>query len=404
MLYSRRKTMESSDVCIIGGFGHVGLPLGISLADAGLSVCLYDLNTALRPTIEKGTMPFIEYGAEEILPRVIGKTLHCSGDIADIARAKTVIITIGTPVDEYLSPKTRVLFELADTLIPHLSAGQCLLLRSTVCPGATRAFAEYLHAHGAKVHVGNCPERIAQGYAIREIRELPQIISGCSTEAVAAARSIFGALNVDVIEVDVEEAELCKLFLNAWRYIQFAAGNQFYMIAKERGLDYDMMYHAMTHRYPRASTLPKPGFAAGPCLLKDTMQLAASRQNQFPLGHAAMMINEGLPSFLVEALLREGVTLRGARIGILGMTFKADIDDTRDSLSYKLRKILQFHGAEVLCSDEYVRDPSFVKKEELLKRCDILFVGVPHGAYRNLRIPASLRVVDLWGVLTPKAS
>ena len=386
------------DVLIIGGFGHVGLPLGIVLADAGLQVGLLDLNTALRPTIEKGIMPFIEHGAEPIMKRVIGKSLHVCDGIADVAKAKTIIITIGTPVDEYLSPVIKPLFALADSLMPHVKSDQCLVLRSTVFPGTTRSLLEHFRKHGKSVHMSNCPERIVQGFAIQELKELPQVISGFTPEAVKMAGDLFKKIGVETIEVSVEEAECTKLFLNAWRYMQFAAANQFYTFATERGLDYGKIHHAMTHHYKRGN-IPKPGFAAGPCLFKDTMQLAAADRSHFPLGHAAMIVNEGLPSFLVEQLEKSGTELRGKTVGILGMAFKADIDDTRDSLSFKLKKLLQFKGAEVLCSDEFVKDKGFVPKEELLKKCSVVIVGVPHSAYKGLRIPKEVRTVDLWNIL-----
>jgi UDP-N-acetyl-D-mannosaminuronic acid dehydrogenase len=155
----------------------------------------------------------------------------------------------------------------------------------------------------------------------------------------------------------------------------------------------------MTCNYERAQDFPRPGFAAGPCLLKDTLQLAAFHGNNFQLGHAAMMVNEGLPNFLVNNLRQDlKLELAGLRVGILGMAFKADIDDIRDSLSYKLAKVLRFHGAEVSCSDEFVRDPVFVSKEQLVAACPVIIVGVPHSAYRELAVPPTTHLVDLWGV------
>lgn len=391
------------DILIVGGLGHVGLPLGIVLADCGYTVALYDIDMSKRARVESGEMPFIEYGADPILKKVIGKKLFVSSDISDVARAQTIIITIGTPVDEYLSPKTKSLFSLADTLFPHIRPDHCLLLRSTVYPGTSQYLHEYFRSHGHPVHLAFCPERIVQGYAIQELRKLPQIVSGFSAEALNRARILFERLGVEVIELDVEGAELSKLYLNAWRYIQFAVGNQFYMIAAERGIDYANVYKAMTHHYDRARDLPRPGFAAGPCLFKDTMQLAAANRNQFLLGHAAMMVNEGLPDFLVAQLKNSGVQIGGTTIGILGMAFKADIDDTRDALSYKLAKILRFHGARVLCSDEFVRDASFVSQGDLFAQSSIVIVGVPHTSYRTLAVPPGVRTLDLWGILPAAA-
>ncbi|MCX5710188.1 MAG: nucleotide sugar dehydrogenase, partial [Candidatus Omnitrophica bacterium] len=135
-----------------------------------------------------------------------------------------------------------------------------------------------------------------------------------------------------------------------------------------------------------------------PCLLKDTMQLAAFNSNNFVLGHAAMMINEGLPNFLVSKL-REKYDLSKIKVGILGMAFKADIDDNRDSLSYKMGKVLRFYGAQVFYSDEYVKDSTFVSKEKLLRESDVVIIGVAHTAYHNLKISRKKDVIDLWGII-----
>src|SRR5260221_3737867 len=209
------------DVIIIGGFGHVGLPMGIVLANAGLQVALYDIDKGKRADIEAGRMPFIEYDAEPMLKRVIGKTLHVADNLSDVSRAKTIIVTIGTPIDEYLNPKIRPILGLAQQMVDYVGEEQCLILRSTVYPGTSQRLKEFFSHKDNKVHIAYCPERIVQGYAVRELSELPQIISGFSSEAIQMAKELFGHLGVETIEVMPVEAELSKLFSNAWRYIQF---------------------------------------------------------------------------------------------------------------------------------------------------------------------------------------
>jgi UDP-N-acetyl-D-mannosaminuronic acid dehydrogenase len=387
------------DICVIGGAGHVGLPLALVFARAGQRVLIYDLNQAAMDTITSGTMPFIEYGAEPLLAAALRDgRLGFTSNAADLARARTVIVAVGTPVDEYLNPKLRALLDLFKSIRPYLDADQTIVIRSTVFPRTCRHVLRLLSQDGGAWHVAYCPERIAQGYAIRELDELPQIVSGCTPEAASRASALFSLVAPQVIQLDVEEAELAKLFTNAWRYIQFAAANQFYMIAQGIGVDFNRVRQAMVDGYGRAASLPSAGFAAGPCLLKDTMQLAAFNANVFSLGHAAMAINEGLPSFLVEQL-KQRHKLDETKVGILGMAFKADIDDIRDSLSYKLGKVLRFHGAEVYYSDEYATDPTFVSKEALVGKSDVVIVGVPHSAYRTLVVPERVEVVDLWGVI-----
>ena len=180
--------------------------------------------------------------------------------------------------------------------------------------------------------------------------------------------------------------------------MKFAVANQFLMIADQAGVDYTNVLHAIREDYPRAADLPGPGFAAGPCLFKDTMQLAAFTSDHFPLGQAAMQVNEGLPAYIVSALERRYGGLQGKTVGILGMAFKSESDDTRASLSYKLRKLLSWAGARVLATDPYVVDDRLVTLECTLAESDVLVLGAPHKAYRGLQIGGK-DVVDVWGAL-----
>lgn len=390
------------DVAIVGGLGHVGLPLAITFADKGLRVCSYDISKEHAELVRKGAMPFIEHGAESVLKRVLANgMLIISTDPNELSAAKHIIIAIGTPVDEYLNPKTRQFTEIIGGLRKYISNNQTIIIRSTVYPNTCRQLYNMLSQNGKEQwHVAYCPERIVQGHSMKELLELPQLIAGFSEKAVKEASDLFGRISPKIIHVAMGEAELAKLFANAWRYIQFAITNQFYMIAHSFGVDYNKVRNAVRDGYKRAETLPTAGFAAGPCLLKDTMQLAAYSGNNFLLGHAAMMINEGLPHFIVEDIKkRRSNDIAKTKVGILGMAFKADIDDVRDSLSFKLGKILRFNGAKVYYSDEYAKNPDFVTKEELIKESDVIIVAVPHSAYKGLVIPKGKEVVDLWGVV-----
>ena len=218
---------------------------------------------------------------------------------------------------------------------------------------------------------------------------------------MAEAKKLFSKIAPEVVEVSPLEAEFAKLICNAFRYIEFAATNQLYMMVERAGLNYGNLLSKMKRGYPRMASIPGPGFAAGPCLMKDTMQLFAFQKHDFILGQVAMTINEGLPNFIVERLAAQ-FDLGKTRVGILGMAFKAESDDIRESLSYKLGKLLRFHGAQVFYSDEYAKDPTFVSKEELIASSDIVIVGAAHNAYRQLQIPARIEVVDLWSVLPAK--
>ena len=186
--------------------------------------------------------------------------------------------------------------------MPHLADGQLLVLRSTVYPGVTAMVEKRMAEVGKDVDVVFCPERIAEGHALEEFSSLPQIVSGRQPRAIERAARLFRVLTPEIVELIPEEAELAKLFTNTWRYIKFATANQLFMIANDFGLDFERIRHAVTYHYPRAADMPGPGFAAGPCLFKDTMQIAAFDKNRFTLGHASVMINEGLPLYLVGQL------------------------------------------------------------------------------------------------------
>ena len=387
------------DVVVLGGGGHVGLPLSLTLADAGMRVGIYDTNPATLDRIAAGQMPFLETGAEELLRSVLrtGRLeFGTSGEM--IERTDALIVVVGTPVDEFLGPSMTVFERVVNQVAPHLRDGALVILRSTVYPGTTAYVTQHLAEAGCSVDVAFCPERIAEGHALEELRSLPQIIGADDDRAAERATALFNRLVDKTVRTTTKEAELAKLFTNTWRYMKFAVANQFFMIADQAGIDYTNVLRAIREDYPRAADLPGPGFAAGPCLFKDAMQLAAFTTDHFPMGQAAMQVNEGLPAYIVAAMERRYGTLRGKTVGILGMAFKAESDDTRASLSYKLRKLLSWAGARVLATDPYVDDDRLETLDCVLRESQVLVLGAPHKAYRGLDVGGK-DVVDVWGAM-----
>ncbi len=386
------------DVCVVGGAGHVGLPLAIVLAANGFRVLIQDRNQVALEQIQRGELPFQEEGALSLLQACLSTNhLTTTTDVTRIRFADTLIVTIGTPVDEFLNPEVSVIREWLDDVLPLLRDDQLIILRSTLYPGTTSWVARYLSDRGKTPLLAFCPERIAQGRALAELKSLPQIVSGTTPEAAEAAERVFARIAPETVRLSPLEAEFAKLFANAHRYINFAISNQFYMLASQAGVDFNQVWHGVTHHYPRMAHVPSPGFTAGPCLFKDTMQLAAFSNHQFGLGHAAMLVNEGLPRFLVESI-KPTLDLSQCTAGILGMAFKADVDDPRASLSYKLKKILKLECRQVLCSDPYVKDADLVPVDDVLARSDVIFIATPHAVYRQLSIPSRVRVVDVWNL------
>jgi len=398
---SSRGPLGELDLVIVGGCGHVGLPLALSLADCGYRVGINDIDQTKIEMVRAGQVPFRETGAEELLARLLPTgRLELSRDPSMLERTRIVVLVIGTPIDEFMNPSVRIFDRVLDELTPHIQDGSLVVLRSTVFPGTSETVERRLRAAGIKADVAFCPERIAEGHALEELRTLPQLVGVTSDAAFESARRLFERLGVSsVIRTTPLEAELAKLLTNTWRYMKFAIANQFFQIVNRSGLDYNRVLNAIRQDYPRAADLPGPGFAAGPCLLKDTMQLSAFTADHFPMGQAAMQVNEGLPGYIIDTL-NSRRPLLGRTLGILGMAFKGESDDPRASLSYKLRKLAQFKGAKVLCTDPYIVDETFEPLDKVLRESELLVVGAPHRAYRGLELDGR-EVVDIWGVTGP---
>ena len=280
-------------------------------------------------------------------------------------------------------------------ILPLLNRRQLVVLRSTIFPGVTRIVENLLKSKLGTARLAFCPERIVQGKGIEEIFNLPQLVSGVDKTSENAAATLFRAIAPKIIRLKCEEAELAKLMTNAWRYLEFAIANQFYMMVEKQGLDFYRILDAMKDDYPRAKHFARAGLAAGPCLFKDTMQLSAFHNNEFFLGHSAMLVNEGLPNFLVTQLEEKmGGSLKGKKVGVMGLAFKADNDDIRESLSFKVKKLLEMKMAEVLVTDEFV--PGTMPLRKFVKEADGIILGVPHSAYKGLKLKKPY--VDCWGV------
>jgi len=385
-------------VVIVGGGGHVGLPLALVLADSGFLAVSLDISKSVVDKINSDEMPFAEDGAQHLLTKTLSdKSFYASTDHSEISTAEIVIVVIGTPVDEHLNPDPNSVVHAVSACIPFMNSEQLVILRSTVFPGVTERVKNLLAQNNLKPDVTFCPERILEGHALKELHELPQIIGADNEIAASRACSVFETLGVKTVVITPEEAELAKLFTNVWRYIKFAAANQFWLMSNEAGLDFSKIREAVIFDYPRASDLPNAGFSAGPCLFKDTMQLAAFSNNNFALGHSAMMVNEGLPLYVVKKI-EEKYDLKDLKVGILGAAFKGESDDIRSSLSYKLKKILEFKTKSVFMTDPYVTvDANLVSLDQTLAESDVLIIGAPHKIYKDL--VTNKPVIDIWNLL-----
>lgn len=388
------------------GIGRVGLPLSLSFCKKGCKVFGVDVNQDHVNAVNGGTMPFIEVGATELLQRFIGREFIATTDLRMAVQGSEVIImTLGTPVDEHLNPVFAQLESALKTIIASLKPGQLIILRSTVSPTTTEHIKRYIEKHtpykiGVDLFLAFCPERIAEGKAIEEIETLPQIIGTLDDVSAEKASAVFKLLTPDILVSDARSCELAKLYCNMYRYINFAIANEFMMIAEQHQRDIYEVTRLVNTGYKRGG-LKQPGFSAGPCLYKDGFFLV-NRTPFAELISTSWKINESVPSYLIEQM-RAMKDLQGAKVAILGLSFKKNIDDTRNSLSYKARKIFLAAGAEVVLHDPFVERKPL---EDVLRGADVVLVAMNHDAYGALTpeflnplVADGCIVCDIWNML-----
>ena len=382
-------------VSIIGGCGHIGAPLGVLLAENGYDVCLIDTNLSAIKTINRGVLPFIEKSSEGRLATVLEDSrLVASSSYEMIEDSEVVIVAIGTNTDEYGNPLTDQFLSVISEIALH-AKNVLLVIRSTVPVGMSDLVHKVYSSSNAFKAICFCPERIVQGQSFVELPILPQIISASDRSALPALRELFGFTR-KCIELSLREAEFSKLMCNSYRYMQFAISNQLFMAANDLGVNFNRVATKVRENYHRLSDLPSPGFTGGPCLRKDMLQLRSSNLGNFSFGNSAVEINEGMPAY-ISRVLAGSLDLAGAEIIILGMAFKAESDDIRDSLSFKLKKILFSLGAKVVCHDPYVIKDGVLNQVPIsLEDYDAAVVAAPHRQYDDLKFPKSVKVVNIW--------
>ena len=395
--------MTQQSVAVIGAAGHVGLGLTLSIADAGHHVFGIDVNEAAIERINRGEIPFIEQGAATVLARVLANNrLTMTSDLAVVADCRVVIVILGTPIDENLNPVVVPLHNLFRSLRPHLRKHQLVVLRSTVSPGTTDSIRMALERElnwrvGSDIYLVYAPERVVQGKSLEEIRTLPQMIGAYDRFSFQLAEKFFSTfVNNRCLPLTPCEAELAKLMCNMARYTAFAVANEFYLIADQYKANVHRILEACSYDYPRFS-IPSPGAnVSGPCLFKDGFFL--TQWFPFPeLILTAFKINESMPVHILKKL-QANREIR--KVGVLGLTFKAGNDDTRYSLSFKMKKLLEAGGYEAACVDPFVPENSDFSR---LRGCDAVVLMTPHSDFADLHALAEIvdndrcLYVDIWG-------
>ncbi|MDA0164711.1 nucleotide sugar dehydrogenase [Solirubrobacter ginsenosidimutans] len=396
----------SYDVCVIG-LGRIGLPLALSFADAGLSVLGVDNDTKRLDSLRAKRMPFKEPGTDELLERV---QLDLSARAADAAQADAIVLTLGTPAMSHIEIDMGAIRAVLDDLLPLVRTDQLIVLRSTVAPGTTEFVAGYLEKHrgfrvGEDLFVAHVPERIAADQFMAEIGTLPCIVGGIGEASGERAAKLFEPLGAPIVQTTPVQAELAKIWTNILRYATFALPNLLMMDCERYGANVFDVIELINRDYPRGG-MKAPGLTAGTCLRKD-FAFSEERSSAPGMLLAVSRVHETVPLFLVDGIKRRlGGSLRERSIAVLGLAFKSDTDDERDSLSHKLIRLLERELADVSVHDPVVATPTS-SFEEAVSGAEVVIVATNHTEYSTpeaLRSIAELAgrdclVVDPWNAM-----
>lgn len=385
------------DVAVVG-VGRVGLPLALAFADRGLKTLGVDVQTEIVETVAAGRMPFFEPGADEILARVREQgTLEVTSTVAQAARARHIVLTLGTPSFSHIEIDVSQIRSVLDDLLPHLREGHCVVLRSTIAPGTTEFVAGYLEMHsdfrvGEQLFVAHVPERIAASRFFEEISTLPCIVGGVGERSGEIAAEPFRALGAPVVQTSPIEAELAKIWTNILRYTQFALPNRLMMECEQYGANVFEVIDLINRDYPRGG-MKLPGMTAGTCLRKD-FTFSEERSPAPGMLLAVSRVNESVPLFLVDGLKRRlpSETFRARKIAVLGLAFKGDTDDERDSLSFKLMRLLERELALVAAHDPH-SPSSTLTLEEAVTGAEAVVLATNHSAWQDPAVLA--RIAEL---------
>ena len=380
------------------GLGRVGLPLALSFAGRGIRTLGIDKNPTIMASLRAGKMPFDESGTQELLDSVLAgdatgdPLLELTDRAADAARARDIILTIGTPSFSHIESDLSQVRAVIDDLLPLLAPGHGIHLRSTIAPGTTEYVAGYIAkrrklAIGSDVFVAHTPERIAAGKFLAEISTLPCIIGGVGAASTARAAEVFSVFGAPIVETTPVEAELAKIWTNILRYATFALPNLLMMDCERYGANVFDVIELINHDYPRGG-MKMPGLTAGTCLRKD-FAFSEERSNAPGMLMAVSRVNESVPLFLVEGVKRRLGTLADKKVAVLGLTFKADTDDERDSLSFKLIRLLERELADVAISDPHAQSPT-QPLGEALADADAVIIATNHAEFSG---PPILRAI-----------
>jgi UDP-N-acetyl-D-mannosaminuronic acid dehydrogenase len=393
-------------ICILG-LGYIGLPTASTFATHGIRVLGVDVNTGIVETLRSGGLHIHEPGLREALTAAVE-----SGNLAVAVQpeeADAFLIAVPTPfLDNRFGEYDGVKHKLADmravvsateAIVPFLRKGNLVVLESTSPPRTTEDLVRPILERsglksGSDFHLCYSPERVLPGQILRELVENARVIGGVTPESARAGAALYATfVRGEIVQTDATTAEMVKLMENTYRDINIAIANEFSRLAEKFGVD---IWEAISlaNRHPRVKILrPGPG-VGGHCISVDPWFLVEAAPELTPLILNARRVNDGQPHFVVEKVKQALGSLEGKRISLLGLAFKPDVDDLRESPAAEVALLLQEAGARVRAYEPFKKEgppgiPSFPTLDSALEGADALLLLVGHTEFGQLQ-PADL--------------
>jgi UDP-N-acetyl-D-glucosamine dehydrogenase len=397
------------------GLGYVGLPLAVAFAQEGCEVVAVDVDSRKVQAIEAGES-YIEDVPSELL-REVAPRIHASTRYSRLAKADAVLICVPTPLTANREPDLGPLVDSTRALADVLQAGQLVVLESTTYPGTTRErvlplLEESGLAAGRDFHLAFSPERVDPGRTDYTLRNTPKVIGGLTERCSARAHELYGLICDHLVPVSTPEAaELTKLLENIFRSVNIALVNELAMLTDRMGIDvWEVVDAAATKPYGFMRFEPGPGMG-GHCLPVDPFYLSW-RAREFDMStefiELAGKVNQQMPyhcaAKVQRALNQAGLPLKGARVAVLGVSYKPGVGDIRESPALKIISLLRAQGAEVSYHDPHVPslsefDLESVPLQELIADADLALIVTAHPGVDHAMVAQRARVVlDLRGV------
>jgi UDP-N-acetyl-D-glucosamine dehydrogenase len=397
------------------GLGYVGLPLAVAFAEEGVSVVGVDYEPRLVAAIQAGESHIEDIPSERL--RAVSDRISVSTDYADLADCDAVLIAVPTPLTRNREPDLGPLLSSAQALSAVVRAGQLVVLESTTYPGTTREqlvplLEESGLAAGRDFNVAFSPERVDPGRTDYTLRTTPKIVGGLTPACLDRAVALYDLVCDDIVEVSAPEpAELAKLLENVFRSVNIALVNELAMLCDRMGIDiWEVVDAATTKPYGFMRFEPGPGMG-GHCLPVDPFYLSwKAREYGQPTEFIELAgeVNQRMPEFCVDRIARalndQSKPVRGSKVAILGVSYKAGVGDLRESPALRIIEILQGQGAEIAYHDDYVPtvaqfDLRTVDLDTALQDADIAVIVTAHpGIDLHHIVDTTPQVIDFRGV------